>query len=92
MEQHDPCQCPRCSWLGNFHDTHELKTDPVQNICPRCATETAVQKLGQKGLDGLRNEFALLPKMSYGRNMTLEEKAERRAQIARFFKHIGLPL
>ena len=46
----------------------------------------------KKGLDGLRNEFELMPKMSYGRNMTLEEKAERRAQIARFFKHIGLPL
>lgn len=92
MDRNTPCQCPRCGWLGTLHDSQELQTDPVQNICPRCATETVVQKLGQKGIDGLRNEFELLPKMSYGRNMTLAEKDERRAQIARFFKHIELPL
>lgn len=92
MEQHDPCQCPRCSWLGTFHDTHELQTDPVQNICPRCATETVVQRLRQKGLDGLREEYRLLPKMSYAKHLSNEERSERMVQLERFFEHIDAPL
>lgn len=88
MDRNAPCTCQRCGWLGTLHDSHELQSDPPQNICPRCATKTVVQLLGQKGLDRLRREYKLLPKMSYGRNMTPEEKTERRAQIERFFAHI----
>lgn len=87
-----PCICPRCKWLGTIRDTHELQIDPPQNICPRCATATAVQLLKQKGLDGLRREYGLLLKMSYERNMSPEEKTERRAQIERFFVHIDQAL
>lgn len=86
------CQCPRCGWLGTFHDSHELQTDPLQNICPLCATETVVQKLGQKGLDGLRQEYGLLTKISYARNLTQQEKMERREKIERFFAHIHQPI
>lgn len=87
-----PCACQRCHWLGKLHDAHELQTDPVKYTCPRCSKETPVQPLGQKGLDALRQEYELLPKLSYGRNMTLAQKDERRAQIVRFFEHIDQPL
>lgn len=92
MSLDTPCQCPRCGWLGTLHDSHELQSDPPQSICPRCATETVVQALGQKGLDGLRNEYALLPKMSYERQLSSEERSERMAQLERFFEHIEAPL
>lgn len=92
MSLDTPCQCPRCGWLGTIHDTHELQTEPTQNICPRCATETVVQGLGQKGLDGLREEYQLLPKMSYARHLSNEERSERMRQIERFFEHIETSL
>lgn len=92
MSLDTPCKCPRCGWLGTLHDSHELQTDPVQSICPRCAIETVVQKLGQKGLDGLRDEYRLLPKMSYAKHLSSEERSERMAQLERFFEHIEEPL
>lgn len=87
-----PCQCPRCGWLGTLHDTHELQSDPPQNVCPQCATETAVQTLAQKGLDALREEHRLLPKMSYAKHLSAQERQERMAQLERFFEHIGASL
>ncbi len=92
MEQHAPCVCPRCGWLGTLHDMHELQTTPPQNICPRCTRETRVNKLGQKGLDGLRREYDLLVKMSYAKHLPPTEKFERRALLERFFEHINEPL
>ena len=58
------------------------------NICPRCATETEVQPLGQKGLDALYQEYALLLKPGY---QPQGDRAERRAQLERFFEHIDHP-
>lgn len=77
-----PCQCPRCGWLGTLHDTHELQSDPPQNICPQCTTETAVQNLGKKGLDGLRSEFKK-------RAWNTKERADRLSQLQHFFQRIS---
>ena len=57
MDADKPCRCPRCGWLGTIHDAEAYQPlahlEPL-NICPRCATETEVQPLGQKkNLDGL---------------------------------------
>lgn len=92
MDIESPCFCQRCGWLGKLRDAHELQTDPPKNICPRCTVETPVQALGQKGLDGLRREYELLPKLTYHEELTREQKAERRALLERFFKHIEQPL
>ena len=63
MDADKPCRCPRCGWLGTIHDAEAYQPlahlEPL-NICPRCATETEVQPLGQKGLDALYQEYALL--------------------------------
>ena len=52
MSADKPCRCPRCGWLGTIHDAEAYQPlahlEPL-NICPRCATETEVQPLGQKG-------------------------------------------
>ena len=89
MDADTPCRCPRCHWLGTIHDSEAYQPmaglEPL-NICPRCTTETKVQPLGQKGLDGLRQEYALLLKPGY---QPKGDRAERRAQIERFFEHIG---
>ena len=65
MDAATPCRCPRCGWLGTIHDAEAYQPlahlEPL-NIRPRCATETEVQPLGQKGLDGLYREYALLLK------------------------------
>lgn len=83
MDANTPCRCPKCGWLGTLHDLASLA--PL-DICPRCTPETKVQPLGQKGLDALRHEYALLLKPGYtGRG----DRDERRAQIERFFEHIG---
>ena len=51
MDAATPCRCPRCGWLGTIHDAEAYQPlahlEPL-NICPRCATETEVQPLGQK--------------------------------------------
>ena len=47
-----------------------------------------VQPLGQKGLDGLYQEYALLLKPGYQHE---GDRAERRAQLERFFEHIDHP-
>jgi hypothetical protein len=87
IDRDDPCWCPRCGWLGTVHDAHEYRPDELQalNVCPRCAPEIEVQTLGQKGLDGLRQEYRLLLKTGYQYE---GDKAERRAQLERFFEHI----
>ena len=68
MDADKPCRCPRCGWLGTIHDAEAYQPlahlEPL-NICPRCATETEVQPLGQKGLDALYREYALLLKPGY---------------------------
>lgn len=94
-----PCQCPRCGWLGTMHDTHEYRpTDSDFNeldaiyVCPRCAPEIEVQKLGQKGLDGLRQEYRLLFKGGYQKYATIEARNERQSHLERFFEHIDQPL
>lgn len=94
-----PCQCPRCGWLGTMHDTHEYRpTDADFNeldaiyVCPRCAPEIEVQKLGKKGLDGLRQEHTLLLKGSYQKDATTEARTERQSYLERFFEHIDQPL
>lgn len=79
-----PCQCPRCGWLGTLQDTNDL--------CPHCAIKTVVQKLGHKGLDRLRQEYRLLPKISYAQTWTKEQREERMVQIDGLFKHIGQSL
>lgn len=85
MDCNTPCQCPRCAWLGTFQDTTE------GHFCPKCAIKTVVQKLGQKGLCRLRQEHSLLPKGSYAKTLTKEQREERMAQIKDFFEHIGQP-
>ena len=91
MDRDDPCRCPRCGWLGTIHDAEAYQPlahlEPL-NICPRCATETEVQPLGQKGLDALYREYALLLKPGY---QPQGDRAERRAQLERFFEHIDHP-
>ena len=91
MDADKPCRCPRCGWLGTIHDAEAYQPlahlEPL-NICPRCATETEVQPLGQKGLDALYREYALLLKPGYQHE---GERAERRAQLERFFEHIDHP-
>ena len=92
MDRDDPCRCPRCGWLGTIHDAEAYQPlahlEPL-NICPRCATETEVQPLGQKGLDALYREYALLLKPGY---QPQGDRAERRALLERFFEHIGQQL
>ena len=91
MDADKPCRCPRCGWLGTIHDAEAYQPlahlEPL-NICPRCATETEVQPLGQKGLDALCQEYALLLKPGY---QPQGDRAERRAQLERFFEHIDHP-
>ena len=91
MDAATPCRCPRCGWLGTIHDSEAYQPlahlEPL-NICPRCATETEVQTLGQKGLDALYREYALLLKPGYQHE---GDRAERRAQLERFFEHIDHP-
>ena len=91
MDAATPCRCPRCGWLGTIHDAEAYQPlahlEPL-NIRPRCATETEVQPLGQKGLDGLYREYALLLKPGYQHE---GDRAERRAQLERFFEHIDHP-
>ena len=89
MDFEAPCTCQRCGWLGKLHDAHELQTTPVQYICPLCATETVVQTLGQKGLDGLRSEYQ---ELVTGKAWNTVERSERMAQLERFFGHIEQPL
>lgn len=94
MNADTPCQCPKCGWLGTLQDALEFQPGqgPLQHVCPRCSDEIQVQQLGQKGLDGLRNEYRLLLKMGYQQHLTQSEKSERQSQIERFFEHIGQPL
>ena len=91
MDAATPCRCPRCGWLGTIHDAEAYQPlahlEPL-NICPRCATETEVQPLEPKGLDGLYREYALLLKPGYQHE---GDRAERRAQLERFFEHIDHP-
>ena len=91
MDADKPCRCPRCGWLGTIHDAEAYQPlahlEPL-NICPRCASETEVQPLGQKGLDALCREYALLLKPGY---QPQGDRAERRAQLERFFEHIDHP-
>lgn len=91
MTPDTPCRCPHCGWLGTVHDAHEYRPDELQtlNVCPRCAPEIEVQTLGQKGLDGLRQEYRLLLKPGY---QAVGDRAEQRAQLERFFAHIGQQL
>ena len=99
MNPNDPCQCPKCGWLGTYHDTEEfISADaqfeplPARHVCPRCAVEVDVQTLSQKGLDGLRGQYALLLKGSYMKDASAEQRVERQSQLERFFKHIDQPL
>ena len=91
MDADKPCRCPRCGWLGTIHDAEAYQPlahlEPL-NIRPRCASETEVQPLGQKGLDALCREYALLLKPGY---QPQGDRAERRAQLERFFEHIDHP-
>ena len=91
MTPDTPCRGPRCGWLGTVHDAHEYHPDELQtlNVCPRCAPEIEVQTLGQKGIDRLRQEYRLLLKPGY---QTEGDRAEQRAQLERFFVHIGQQL
>ena len=76
MTPDTPCRCPHCGWLGTVHDAHEYRPDELQT-------------LGQKGLDGLRQEYRLLLKPGY---QAEGDRAEQRAQLERFFAHIGQQL
>jgi Zn finger protein HypA/HybF involved in hydrogenase expression len=83
-----PCKCPKCGWIGMFSDTDRyVPTDAdfnelePRNVCPKCTDEVDVQALDQKGLDGLRQEYA-----------TTEARSERQSHLERFFEHIGKPL
>ncbi len=87
-----PCSCPRCGWLGTLRNAHASQNETGKYICPSCATETAVQTLAQKGLDGLRTECRLLTKMGYQSQMKREEKSDRMIQLEHFFQHIEAPL
>ena len=94
-----PCRCPKCSWLGTYADTDKyLPTDDDFNelepcyLCPKCINEIDVQKIGQKGLDGLRQEYRSLLKGSCQKDATIEARGERQSHLERFFEHIGQPL
>lgn len=94
-----PCKCPKCGWLGMFSDTDRyVPTDAdfnelePRNVCPKCTNEVNVQALGQKGLDGLRQEHALLLKGSYQKDATTDDRIERQSHLERFFEHIDQPL
>ena len=80
MDADKPCRCPRCGWLGTIHDAEAYQPlahlEPL-NICPRCATETEVQPLGQKGLDALYREYALLLKGSYQKGFVAQVEKSR---------------
>ena len=94
-----PCKCPKCGWIGMFSDTDRYvptdadfnELEPC-NVCPKCTNEVDVQALGQKGLDGLRQEYRLLLKGSYQQYATIEARNERQSHLERFFEHIGKPL
>ncbi len=99
MNPSDPYRCPKCGWIGTFHDSDEYRpTDASFNeleaisVCPRCTDEVQVQTLGQKGLDALREEHRLLLKGSFLKDASIEVRAERRNHLERFFEHIGSPL
>ena len=69
-----PCRCPRCGWLGTLHEPACHPTpETALDVCPRCAVPTEVQRLGQKGLDALRAEHALLLKGSYQKDASADE-------------------
>ena len=94
-----PCKCPKCGWIGIFSDTDryvptdaDFNEQEPRNVCPKCTSEVDVQALGQKGLDGLRQEYRLLVKGSYQKEATLEARSERQRHLERFFEHIGQPL
>ena len=88
-----PCRCPRCAgWARCTSHACHPTPETALDVCPRCAVPTEVQRLGQKGLDALRAEHALLLKGSYQKDASADERAERRAQIERLFEVIGQPL
>ena len=94
-----PCKCPKCGWIGMFSDTDRYAPTDAdfnelepRNVCPECTNEVNVQALGQKGLDGLRQEYRLLVKGSYLKAATVEARNERRSHLERFFEHSGQPL
>ena len=91
MAADNPFFCPPCGWLGTITAAQAYQPlahlEPL-NICPRCASETEVQPLGQKSFDALYREYALLRKPGYQHQ---GERAERRAQLERFFEHIDHP-
>ena len=89
-----PCRCPRCGWLGTLHESHACHPTPetALDVRPAARCRPMVQRLGQKGLDALRAEHALLLKGSYQKDASADERAERRAQIERLFEVIGQPL
>lgn len=93
MDADTPCRCPRCGWLGTIHDSHQFtqqgaEASDVMDVCPRCAPEIRVQRLGQAGLDTLRREYKLLLKPG----LKADDCDARRTQIERFFDHIQQPL
>lgn len=77
-----PCRCQRCGWLGTADQTG------LGAACPSCGR--AVVPLGQKGLDGLRREYALLLKPDY--QAPEKGRVERRFELSRFFEQLGLLL
>ena len=79
-DSNSPVCCPRCRWIGFFSEGL---------VCPHCPDNVGLQKLGQKGLDGLRREHALLLKPGY--QQPPEGRDERRAQLERFFEALDNP-
>jgi len=97
FDDETPCQCPKCGWLGLIRDAEEFRSYdqaplPLRQVCPRCTHEVDVQKLGQKGLDGLRREHDLLLKLDFRGDLSPEAKAERRMYLEHFFEHIDQPI
>lgn len=82
MDNQSPCFCQRCAWLGVFSDT-------VDAACPKCS-RGPVQKLLQKGIDGLREERRLLQKLSYARHLTHQQRVERIEQISDFLQRLQI--
>lgn len=80
MDSQSPCFCQRCAWLG-------VITDTVHAACPKCS-KGPVQKLSQKGLDRLREERRLLPKLGYARHLTDAQRVDRIEQITAFLDRL----
>ena len=91
MDADKPCRCPRCGWLGTIHDAEAYQPlahlEPL-NISPALRHRNRGAAAGPEGPRCALPEYALLLKPGYQHQ---GDRAERRAQLERFFEHIDHP-